>query len=115
MSARSTIGFGNPYRFNTSSSSPISISNSANDACRKCWFCPCQPPGGFGEILHRLLVDRTWLHLIPGMHRGQLFHFLVAVAPSRDLLICAKDLFFEAIFHSPVTLALNQSFHSAVP
>ena len=22
--------------------------------------------GGFGEILHRLLVDRTWLHSIPG-------------------------------------------------
>src|SRR5262249_20461302 len=32
----STIGFGNPYRFNTPSSTPISISNSANDACRKC-------------------------------------------------------------------------------
>jgi len=63
MSARSTIGFGNPYRFNTSSST-ISISNSANDACRKCWSN--QPPGGFGEILHRLLVDRTWLHSIPG-------------------------------------------------
>jgi hypothetical protein len=27
------------------------------------------------------------------MHRGQLFHFLVALAPSWDLLISAKDLF----------------------
>src|SRR5215472_15211857 len=36
MSARSAIGFGNPYRFNSSSSN-ISILNSANDACRKCW------------------------------------------------------------------------------
>ena len=26
---------------------------------------PRQPPGGFGEVLHRLLVNRTWLHLIP--------------------------------------------------
>src|SRR5262249_2713536 len=29
---------------------------------------PSQLPGGFGEILDRLLVDRTWLHLISGMH-----------------------------------------------
>jgi hypothetical protein len=37
MSACSTIDFGNPYRFNTSSSNAsnaISILNSANDACR---------------------------------------------------------------------------------
>ena len=33
-----TVGFGNPYRFNTPSSTSISISNSANDACRKFWF-----------------------------------------------------------------------------
>jgi len=31
-------------------------------------------PGGFGEVLHRLLVDRTWLRLIPGMHRGSKVH-----------------------------------------
>jgi len=37
------------------------------------------------------------------------------MTPERDLFICAKDLFVEAIFHRPVTLALNQSFHSAVP
>src|SRR5262249_35428895 len=30
-----------------------------NDACRKCWFSLAS---GFGEILHRFLVDRTWLH-----------------------------------------------------
>src|SRR5262245_46003662 len=29
---------GQSVRFNTSSSNPVSISNSANDACRKCWF-----------------------------------------------------------------------------
>src|SRR5262249_44080760 len=52
------------------------------ELCKRCLpkalVSPCPLPGGVGEILHRLLVDRTWLHLIPGMHRGQLFHFLVA-------------------------------------
>jgi hypothetical protein len=31
------------------------------------------------------------------MHRGQLFHFLVALAPDWDLLISAKDLFIAAM------------------
>src|SRR5262245_64576606 len=45
------------------------------ELCERCLpkvlVLPCPPPGGFGEILHRLLVDRTWLHLIPGGGHGR--------------------------------------------
>ena len=37
------------------------------------------------------------------MHRGQLFHFLVALARSRDLFICAKYLFIAAKEETPAT------------
>src|SRR5262249_410602 len=63
MSARSTIGFGNPYRFNASSSNAtnaISILNSANDACRKCWSSLASFRAGESEemceLLHTSLV-----------------------------------------------------------
>jgi len=50
ISARSTIDFGNPYRFNASSSNVISILNSANDAC------PGKLPSG-GQWLHEIKHD----------------------------------------------------------
>src|SRR5262245_23739290 len=64
------------------------------ELCERCLpkvlVLPCQLLGGFGEILHRLLVDRTWLHLIPGTHRGQPFHFLVALARPKTCSCATK-------------------------
>jgi|SRR6516162_2888770 hypothetical protein len=61
MSTCSTIDFGNPYRFDASSSNVISILNSANDACRKCWSMDSSSTAVSAEIwpsIRRLMRNR---------------------------------------------------------
>src|SRR5262249_24518063 len=68
--------------------------------CERCLpkglLLPCHPPGGFREVLHRLVVVGTWLHSIPGHGAGRAFSLLSCLAPSKDLFIYAKDLLVEA-------------------
>src|SRR5215813_10520304 len=76
MSARSTIRFGNPYRFNTPSSNPISISNSANDAWST--WAKCSRHCGTASTSPRIQLGRY--HGRGRLSRAALFRSLVVGA-----------------------------------